>query len=319
MPQVQRIADQPDAHHQRIRQQVPIEHPLWPRRDAARRAQHRQQRPPARKRLVRADRRQRQHDQPHPQHRLHMAAPRGLHGSSIAQPHARQDPARHQLPEARQRRIERRRAKRMDRQHVDQERHHRQRPQHAQHRPAPTPRQRQERRPEDVELLLDPQRPQVQQRLGLRRRVEVPRLAPEHEVRDEGRPARGLLAQLHELAVQQHVPAEGQGCRQHQHQRREDAPHAPCVEVAVAEVARRLALKNDGRDQEARDHEEEVHPHETAGQRLREGVVRHHRGHGHGAQAIDVGAVLGMHRCAFRQSFQLPARGGAGARNAVST
>jgi hypothetical protein len=185
---------------------------------------------------------------------------------------------------------------RLHRDHVDQERDDGHRQRQPQDRPALAPCKPQQQRPEDVELLLDPQRPQVQQRLGLGRGVEVARFAEEHQVGEERGTARGLLAELRELARQQHVPAECQRGEQHQHQRGKDAPDAPRIEVAVGEIAGREALQKDGRDQETRDHEEDVDADEAAGQQARKGVVRQHRAHRDGAQAVNVRAVLGMHR-----------------------
>src|SRR5690606_37164623 len=91
----------------------------------------------------------------------------------------------------------------------------------------------QDDRPYDVELLLDAERPQVQQGLGLAARVEVPGLTPVEDVRDEERTGEGVHAQAAELVGKQCEPTDGIGPRQHQEQGREYPADATRVELEV--------------------------------------------------------------------------------------
>jgi hypothetical protein len=156
---------------------------------------------------------------------------------------------------------------------------------------APAPGQQQYGRPDDVELFLDPQRPQVQQGLGTGGGVEVAHLRPVKQIGGEACPAGHVLAQLPVLVGEQRKPAEGQAGEHHGQQRREDAPDAPRIEAGHAEPALLQFAQQDARDQVAGNDEEDVDADEAAGQERREGVEQDHRQHGDGAQAVDVRAV----------------------------
>src|SRR5262245_21689073 len=167
-------------------------------------------------------------------------------------------------------------------------------------------------RPHQVVLLLHPERPQVKQGLQLGVDVEVSRLLPQDDVRDESGAARYVLAQPRELVGQQHEPAQSQAPQKHEHERRKDAPHAAPVEPGEGEAAALQVLEEDARDEEARDDEEHVDAGEAAGGRLWEGVERHHREHREGAQAVDVRPIAvaahGTFQAAGLSSFS-PAAG----------
>jgi hypothetical protein len=159
-----------------------------------------------------------------------------------------------------------------------------------QHRAAAKEREQGER-PDQVVLLLDPERPEVEQRLELGRGVEVARLAPQGDVRDEAGAGGDVLAQGAELVGQQQLPAEQQDRRKHQDQRGEDAADAPPVEARQGEAAGLEVLEDDPGDEEAGDDEEHVDAGEAAGHRAGEGVVAQHRQHRDGAQAVYVRTV----------------------------
>ena len=73
----------------------------------------------------------------------------------------------------------------------------------------------------EVELFLDAERPQVQERLGLGGVVEVAGLLPQGEVRDEAGTGGDVLAQLRELVGQKGEVAERQAGDEHRARGRE--------------------------------------------------------------------------------------------------
>jgi hypothetical protein len=114
--------------------------------------------------------------------------------------------------------------------HAQRQREQRRCQQHQPQAAAPEPMdEKNEERQEDVELLLDGQRPGVEQREGRRRRHEIAGAAGEIEIGDgEGR-GQERAGVAHELA-RQHVDIGQDGDRQHHHgQRRRDAPDPPLV------------------------------------------------------------------------------------------
>ena len=292
VPQVQRVADEPDPHHRPRSQQRAVQHRVRAGGDAEEGTQRRRQRPPAREGHVAAHDAQAEDDQPQPRHRLQVRPPR--QGTRPVGPIEGQQPAQEQLPEARQRRIEGGGRMPVHRGDVQQEGQRTDRADDAQRPPLAPPGEGQQQRPQDIELLLDRQRPQVQQRLGLGQVVEVAGLLPEGEVRDERGAGGRMLAELLPFAGQQQVPAEHEAHRQHQHQRREDAADPALVEAAVVEAGGVHAAVDDRADQEAGDDEEYVHADEAAPHPHRKGVEAEHRQHRHRAQAVDVGTVLRM-------------------------
>ena len=145
-----------------------------------------------------------------------------------------------------------------------------------------------EERQEDVELLLDRQRPGVEQGEGRRRRHEIAGAAGEIEIGDgEGR-GQERAGVAHEL-VRQHVDIGQDGDRQHHDgQRRQDAPDPPLVEGDERESPGRDLVDDHRADEIARDDEEDVHPDEAAAKQRPLRMERDHRCHGDGAQAVDV-------------------------------
>ena len=158
-------------------------------------------------------------------------------------------------------------------------------------------------RPQQIELLLDRQRPQVAQRderLGRGVALADEDLVPVADVQQTG----------HEVATRAlaHGRVEGrdvQHQRGHHHvQRRQQASAAAQPELAQVHTAVALVLTDDQqRDQVAGDDEEHLHTEEPAPQPRVVGVVDHHRDHRDGAQAVEARQV--------RDSAQA-ARGGGG-------
>src|SRR6202035_2806312 len=105
-----------------------------------------------------------------------------------------EDAAEHQLPESRQRRIEG-----GDRlvHHVDDivgKRDGGNGYRGEEKAAFTSPDQAEDERPENVELLLDGERPQMQQRLGIARYVEITGFAPQHKISRKTRAGRQMLA-----------------------------------------------------------------------------------------------------------------------------
>ncbi len=146
-------------------------------------------------------------------------------------------------------------------------------------------------RPDEVVLLFDAERPEVQQRLQLRRGVEIPGLAPERDVGNESRACRDMLAELRKFIRQQHAPSQEKAAGEHQDECREDAPDAPPIEAGKGEAAPTQLVQDDAGDQESRDDEEHVHADEAARHHAGEGVIAEHREHGEGAQPVDVRSI----------------------------
>ncbi|MCW2311521.1 hypothetical protein M2244_001254 [Rhodoferax antarcticus] len=100
-----------------------------------------------------------------------------------------------------------------------------------------------------------------------------------------------MLAQLLVFVRQQGKPAKGVAGGQHQNQRREDALDTVRVKLGEAEIPALQASENDGRNQKARDHKEDVHADEATAQFAGKGVEHDDRENRHRPQAVDVGSV----------------------------
>ena len=148
-------------------------------------------------------------------------------------------------------------------------------------------------RPCDVELLLNGQGPEVQQGLDRGRVVEVPRLTPEHHVREEQAGRQQVLAQRLQIQWCHPPPAHRKGGQQHQNQGREDPAHPARVEVPKAEASVAQLRQDDRGDQVPGNDEEDVNANEPGPERVGHGVVCHDRDDRDGAQAIDVRTVVG--------------------------
>ena len=151
-------------------------------------------------------------------------------------------------------------------------------------------------RPQQVELLLHGERPEVQQRRLGEVGVEVAAVAvcfapAEHVVDEEPAGRHGVACQVAEQ--QRVVQPLGGDERRHDDQarRRQQAagPTGPEVGQCHGPGAGDLAEQQRG-DQEAGDDEEHVDTDEPPAERADVGVEQHHQHHGDGPQALDVGA-----------------------------
>ncbi len=148
-----------------------------------------------------------------------------------------------------------------------------------------------QRREHEVELLLDAQRPVVQQRHLLRRRAEIVGAAVEIDVAEGERRPDQRTGEADQLRREQEEDRDDGGDRADHEEGRHDAPHPPLVEAEDREAAfRGLGIDRLG-DQEAGDDEEHVDADEAAGQPVRAEMEQHHAEHGDGAQSVDMGAV----------------------------
>ncbi len=159
----------------------------------------------------------------------------------------------------------------------------------------------QDQRPDEVELLLDRQRPVVLQRGGALLLGEVVG-ADRGEVdvgREERHPHRvgDHVERVHDAEPEQ----RGDHCGdRHQGGGGQDPAGPAGVEVADRQVAAALDLAEEQLgDQEAGDHEEDVHPDEAAGEERNTGMARDHGQHGDRTEPLDVSAEgrlsLGVH------------------------
>src|SRR5262249_10815040 len=92
------------------------------------------------------------------------------------------------------------------------------------------PKQEKQERPYDVELLLDSERPEMQQRDAVRVRSEISGLKPEIKIGDEGRACKQLLAQPQHVLRQQNPPSRNSRGSQHQNESRKDPAYPSRVE-----------------------------------------------------------------------------------------
>ena len=146
-------------------------------------------------------------------------------------------------------------------------------------------------RPQQIELLLDREAPQVAQRgevVG--RRVAGARgdLIP---VRDVEQSPDDVAAQLPERILFEERCPDAQE-QQHHAERREEPPGAPDPELDQVHGSGALLLRDQQqRDQIPRDHEEHLDPEESALQPGAVGVVDHHRDDGERAHSVESGQI----------------------------
>ena len=146
----------------------------------------------------------------------------------------------------------------------------------------------QQQRPEQVELLLDRERPQV---LEQRRPLEAGevravgqdlRPIPDVCERREGVGAYPRRLVRHE--GDRHHQADGD----HEERRRQQAARPPHPEPAQIDAAGRVELAQEQRrDQEPAEDQEQVDAEEAAGKPRHAAVVQQHAGHGERAQAVE--------------------------------
>ncbi len=211
-------------------------------------------------------------------------------------PGADDQPAEQQLPSSGRRPVEG--GVGMPRDQVDAERQRRPRDhgKTAHHPGCEVPRDdEQDQRIEDVELLLDAERPRVQERLAAGGRVEVAGLLPEQHVRDEqGHRQRALAEVLKAVERKENNPCR-EDERQSGEQRGEDPADPPLVERRHRKGALLDLSEDDAGDQVSGDDEEDVHPDVAAGEPTHAQVVEHYRENGNPAKSVDVGPVSERH------------------------
>ncbi len=154
-----------------------------------------------------------------------------------------------------------------------------------------------QQRPDDVELLLDRERPVVLERRGRGVVLEVVgAVARELEVgREERRPER-VLDRAGRLDRAQEVDRRRHRRDDHQRRRGQDPAGPAGVEAEQRDPAVALGLGDQQTgDQEARDHEEDVHADEAAVERPDLGVVQDHEQDGQGPEPLDVLSEARLH------------------------
>ena len=163
------------------------------------------------------------------------------------------------------------------------------------HAPPPPPQhEQQQQRPHQVELLLDRDRPGVQQR---RLRAEVVEVAlPRHDEAPVGR-----VSQRRERVAPQrsprgrggHVGGPGDHRRQQDRHRGQQPAGAATPEAEQADPPGPAELgQQQAGDQEPGQHEEDVDPEQPAGQPADPRVIAHDRQHGQRPDPVESGNVL---------------------------
>ena len=257
--------------------------------DQDHRAQHRQHRRPAGievTRIQQVHRRDHQH-QPHQRHQRHLRRDQPVIG------HEEDQPPRRQLPYP-----ERRREEpllpvidQVARKQRQPQRHHEQHPQQPrEHRPV-APGQQDQHRQHDVELLLDRQRPRVQERVLMRRGREIADRIQQVEVVREGDRAKEPVRHQPHLRTQEVRVRQKRGDKETQRIGRRQPPYPPGKELG--DRIGPLLQPHVGlpADQVARQHEEDVDPDEPAQHVRITDVEQHHAQHGNGAHAVKFPAV----------------------------
>ena len=172
----------------------------------------------------------------------------------------------------------------------------------------------QDHRPQEVELLLDGQRPVVLQRAGGALQVEVVHRAPRHApVDDVGRGGDEVTTHLSPPATRQEDHREQRRPGERGEGGRQQSAGAARVEPGeVDPPAGPPLLQQEGGHEETADDEEDVHPGETTGQQCHPGVPEHDPEHRERAHALDVGAEAardGWHPQRVPRGVQRPGTG----------
>ena len=146
-----------------------------------------------------------------------------------------------------------------------------------------------DQRPEDVELLLDRQRPVVHEDLRSGIGEVTVRLRDLHPVVREEQGAEELWDQS-DLHISAEEPGDGGGDDKDGDRRGDDAPGTPSPELLETDPAGRAEFADEqGGDEEAGEDEEDVHTEEAAGQGVAEEVVDDHGEYGDAAQSVESG------------------------------
>ena len=166
--------------------------------------------------------------------------------------------------------------------------------------PAQAQQEQQRQRQHDVELLLDRERPEVQERAGAHRVAREVVAAVGDEVPVGEVHQRGLGVAHHAAALRRAGDEELDRGRDDddQHRRRQQPSYPPGVEPPEPERAAPVDLGPDHvRDQEPRQHEEQVDPDEATVERPDPAVEQHHEVDRHGPEPVQLGTVgPGGHR-----------------------
>ncbi|MGX1107867.1 hypothetical protein AB7M47_006250 [Bradyrhizobium elkanii] len=150
----------------------------------------------------------------------------------------------------------------------------------------------QQQRPDKIELFLDAERPEMEQRLRLRGRIEIATLRIEQQVCRETRACRNLLSKGHQLARHQKLPSGDEGGDQDDDQGGKNPANATRIERRKAEAPVLNVAIDDPGDQVAGNDEEDIDPDKTPGNILRERVAEHDQRDGNGPQAVDIRPII---------------------------
>ena len=283
VPEIERVGNLSDEDHRRAGQYPAAEHRVGTARDHERGAGDRQRGPPARKSpQLRGGR----HAQ---DHRQAGATADFLPAGRQSQRHVRHQNAHGQFPETRPRLVVGETGRGGG--HVQRQTHDPDGERYEEERPPAPSSQHREDRPHEIELLLDTERPQVQQRLAVALAVEIADLAHRREIGHEQRRRESVPAEQAELLREHRVPADDEDEGHDDDQRGKQAPHATGIEAREAEGAGGEFGADQAADQIARDDEEDVDADIARAQRLGERVIEHDRQDRDGPQAVDVGPI----------------------------
>ena len=150
-------------------------------------------------------------------------------------------------------------------------------------------------RPEEVELLLDPERPEMQQRRRGELRLQVVgRLEGKAQVRDVQRGGDPVLRDVARTQRRQHRDRRDDRHQDQQGGRRQQPASPPRIEGQQRDRPARVELaKQQPGDQEPRQHEEDVDADVAAAQAGHTRVVEQDEHDGDRAESLDVGPEAG--------------------------
>ena len=182
---------------------------------------------------------------------------------------------------------------------------------HGEHQPRqPSEEHDQHERPQEVELLLLRERPEVPKLAGHRACRRLGRHRQVGEVAEPGDDAEDVLS-LRSVADQRRGRRDDQERAEQGDECGQETQCASLVERSQGDRATRgVLLEEQRRDEEPAEHEEEVDAEVPAGQRPC-CVVEQHGGDRHGAQSVERGSVpqlrgLGRHVSPRRGTWALP-------------
>lgn len=147
-------------------------------------------------------------------------------------------------------------------------------------------------RNDDVELLLDAERPRHQKRIEFRRRSEVVDPAPELDIRDREDRRDGAASERLQFGWRQQDQGKDARRQEHGEQGRKDSPRATCVKIAEMKVAIPDFAENDRADEIARYDEEDVDADETARQKRRIGMKQDDRRDRNRTKSVNIRPIL---------------------------